>query len=139
MANWAKVVLTSVERGLRFTGHAQDGTTTAMESAKEKGAPSPVELLLMALGGCSGMDVIDILRKKRQQVSSYEVIVSGERRDEHPRIFTRIEVVHTLRGRNLSPTAVEEAIRLTDTKYCTVHGMLERASTLTSRYEIVDE
>jgi len=100
-------------------------------------APSPVEALLVALAGCGGMDVISILRKKRQVVLGYEVAVTGERRERHPRSFTRIEVVHRLRGRGLSPAAVEEAIRLSDTKYCSVHASLAREIEIVSRFEIV--
>jgi putative redox protein len=94
-------------------------------------------MLLIALGGCGGMDVISILRKKRQRVTAYEVAVSGERRDEHPRVFTRIEVVHRFRGHELSPAAIEDAIRLSDTKYCSVHASLRPDIEIVSRYEIL--
>ena len=118
MANSARVVLRSVDpgqgSGLVFEAHAGNG------------------------GSC-GMDVIGILRKKRQQVTGYEVVVTGERRDEYPRRFTRIETLHRVRGRNLSPAAIEEAIRLSDTKYCTVYATLAPAVELVSRYEIIPE
>ena len=100
-------------------------------------APNPVELLLIALGGCGAMDVITTLRKKRQKVTAYHVTVNGERRTEHPRAFTRIEVVHHVRGEDLNPIAVEEAIRLSCTKYCSVHASLDPKIELTSRYEIL--
>ena len=83
------------------------------------------------------MDVIGILRKKRQVVLGYEVVVTGERGSEHPRAFTRIEVVHRVRGRELSATAIEEAIRLSDTKYCSVHASLAPGVEIVSRFEII--
>ncbi len=138
--NTAALVLETAEgTGLRFRAQAGSGFDTLTDSGTGMAAPSPVELLLVALGGCSGMDVISILRKKRQQISGYEVHVSGERRAEHPRSFTRIEVVHRLRGKDLSPAAIEDAIRLSDTKYCTVHASLDPKIEITSRYEIVPD
>jgi putative redox protein len=102
--------------------------------------PSPVQAVQAALGGCTAMDVISILRKKRQPVTGYEVEVVAERRtDQHPRIFTRMEIIHRVRGRGVSPAAVAEAIQLSDTKYCAVHAMLEHAVAITSRYEIIEE
>ena len=67
------------------------------------------------------------------------VAIEAQRRDEHPRIFTRIEIVHRLRGRDLSPAAIEDAIRLSDTKYCSVHGMLAGTAEIVSRFEIEPE
>jgi putative redox protein len=102
--------------------------------------PSPVQAVQAALGGCTAMDVISILRKKRQPVTGYEVEVVAERRtDQHPRIFTRMEIIHRVRGRGVSPAAVAEAIQLSDTKYCAVHAMLEHVVAITSRYEIIEE
>jgi putative redox protein len=98
-----------------------------------------MELLLMSLGGCTGADVVGILEKKRQQVTGYEIEVRGNRRDEHPRIYTEIEVVHRLRGRGLDPKAVAHAIELSESKYCSVSAMLGAAATVTMRYEIEDE
>ena len=139
MANTARVVLRTIETGLVFEAHGDRGTSLVMDSAQEPQGLSPVETLLASLGGCSGMDVIGILRKKRQDVTGYEVVVSGERRAEHPRAFIRIEVLHRVRGRDLSAAAIEEAMRLSDTKYCTVYATLAPSVALTSRYEIVPE
>ena len=83
------------------------------------------------------MDVISILRKKRQEVTAYEVIVTGDRRPRAPRAFTRIEILHRVHGRNLKPVAIEEAIRLSDTKYCSVHASIDPAIRIESRYEII--
>jgi putative redox protein len=113
--------------------------TMRLDSGPDVTSPNPVEAVLAAIGACSAMDVIEILRKMRQQVTAYRVDVSGERRDEHPRIFTRIEIVHRLRGRGLKPAAIERAIELSDTKYCSVHAMLRATVTIESRYEIEPE
>jgi putative redox protein len=102
-------------------------------------APTPMELILMALGGCAGADVVSILEKKRQRVTGYEIEVRGERRAEHPRIYTRIEVVHRLRGRGLDSKAVADAIHLSETKYCSVSGMLSAAATISMSFEIKED
>jgi putative redox protein len=140
MVNTASVVLQTVAgTGIVFEATCGNGGRFLMDSAREPRGASPVEALLAALGGCCAMDVIGILRKKRQQVTGYEVRVSGERLDDHPRRFTRIEVVHHLKGRDLSPAAIEEAIRLSDTRYCTVYATLAPAVEIVSRYEITPD
>ena len=102
-------------------------------------APTPMELILMALGGCSGADVVSILEKKRQRVTDYQIEVRGERRAEHPRIYTKIEVVHRLRGHSIDPKAVADAIHLSETKYCSVSGMLSAAATISMSFEITND
>jgi putative redox protein len=136
MSNSAHLELQSLEHGLRFSAMAGSGQGMVLDSGEGMRAPTPPEALLAALGACHGMDVISILRKKRQRVTAYAVDVTGERRAEHPRSFTKIEVVHRLRGHDVSPAAVEEAIRLSDTKYCSVHFSLDPGIEMTSRYEI---
>ena len=102
-------------------------------------APTPMELLLIALGGCTGADVVSILEKKRQRMTGYEIEVRAERRAEHPRVYTRIEVVHDVRGYNIDPKAVEHAVKLSETKYCSVSAMLGASAQITMRYEIKNE
>jgi putative redox protein len=126
---------TRLRFGVRVGEHAFQ-----FDTGPEAEGPSPVQAVQAALGGCTAMDVISILRKKRQQVTGYEVEVLAERRlDQHPRIFTRLEVIHRVRGRGINPAAVAEAIELSDTKYCAVHAMLEHAVTIRSRFEITEE
>ena len=116
-------------------GHAQ-----VLETDSERAsAATPMELLLVALGGCTAVDVISILRKKRERVSDYRVEVRGERRDEHPRAFTRVEVRHIFRGRNLSERAVASAIELSETKYCSVAATLRPGVELVTTYEITED
>jgi putative redox protein len=132
------VVLETVEApGQRFSVRFESGAVVPVDDTSSPEAASPVQMVLVALGGCSAIDVLQILRKKRQVVLGYEVVVRGERRAEHPRIFTRIEILHRVRGRNLNPAAIADAIRLSDTKYCSVHAMLEGKAEITSRFEVL--
>ncbi len=136
----ARLELETIEgAGLRF-GAEVGGHRLRFDSGPGAAAASPMQAVLAAVGACTAMDVISILRKKRQQVTGYKVQVNGERRtDQHPKVFTRIEVVHQVWGHDVSPAAVEEAVRLSDTKYCSVHAMLEPAVELTSRFEIFND
>lgn len=136
----ARLDLETVEGdGLRFRASNDLGRTILLDSGQDAVAPNPTEVLLAALGGCSGMDVIAILRKKRQHVTAYTIELNGQRRDEHPRAYTAIELVHRFTGMDLSAAAIEEAIRLSDTKYCSVHATLAPGVVVTSRFEITAE
>jgi putative redox protein len=126
--------------GMQFTGVAGSGHALVLDAAEEHGGQDagfrPIELLLVGLAGCTGMDVISILRKQRQQVTGYEVRVCGERASEHPMIFTDITVEHVVTGRHLDPTAVARAVELSATRYCGAGAMLRRAARLTHTYEV---
>ncbi len=135
------LTLASVAEGLHFVGRV-GRCEIPLDSSKAPAVPqgpTPVQLLMMALGGCTGMDVISILRKKRLSVSGYEIEVSGERRDEHPKIFLRMQVLHRLRGRGLSREVVEEAVTLSQERYCTVSGQIGMTAQITHRIEIVED
>jgi putative redox protein len=134
----AHLTLETVEgTGQRFGVLTGSGMRMTLDDRNGQQGPTPVETLLVALGGCSGMDVVSILRKKRQDIRHYEVVVTGEQREEHPRRFQRIEILHRVHGADLSPAALEDAIRLSDTKYCSVHASLVPEIEIISRYEIV--
>jgi putative redox protein len=121
--------------GISPSGHAQ-----ALDTNHERGsAATPVELLLIALGSCTAVDVISIMRKKREAVTDYRVEVKGFRRDEHPRKFTRMEVRHIIRGRHISERALAQAIELSETKYCSVAETLRPTVEIVSSYEIIEE
>ena len=121
--------------GITPSGHAQ-----AIETNSERASAStPMELLLIALGSCTAVDVISILKKKRQQVTDYRVEVTGARREEHPHSYTSLEVKHIVRGRGVSEQAVARAIELSDTKYCSVAASLRGSAEIVSTYEIVEE
>jgi putative redox protein len=96
----------------------------------------PMELILVGLAGCTAMDVISILKKKRQDVTGFEVIARGKNAEEHPRIYTDIEVEYVIRGHNVDPKAVERAIHLSENKYCPAGNMLNKVAKMTSTYRI---
>jgi len=121
--------------GVTPSGHAMVLDTDSQRST----APSPVELLLVALGSCTATDVASILTKKRQHVTSYVVEVSGQRRDDYPRKYTSMKVHHILTGRSISPKAVAHAIELSETKYCSVAATLRPAVEIQTSFEIIEE
>ncbi len=121
--------------GITPSGHALPLDT----DSKRSSAPSPVELLLVALGSCTATDVASILAKKRQQVTSYTVEVSGQRREEYPRSYTSMQVHHILTGRSISAKAVADAIELSETKYCSVAATLRPTVEIQSSFEIIEE
>ena len=124
------------DTGLRFTGHS-GSLTVPFDSGPDAQAVNPARMLLLALGACTGMDVISILRKKRQAVTGYQIALHGERRAEHPRTYHTIEVVHRVRGHDISAEAVEEAVRLSATKYCTVNAQIAPTAAITHRSEVL--
>ena len=121
--------------GITPSGHALPLDTDSRRSS----APSPVELLLVALGACTATDVAGILSKKRQHVTGYLVEVSGKRRDEYPRSYTSMKVHHVITGKSISPKAVADAIELSDTKYCSVAATLRPAVEIQTTFEIIED
>ena len=121
--------------GITPSGHAQTIETNSARGS----AATPMELLLIALGSCTGVDVISILKKKRQQIREYRIEVSGERHDEHPRSYTRLAVKHIVKGRAISAQAVARAIELSETKYCSVAATLRGTAEIISSYEILED
>lgn len=114
-----------------FSGHAIpfDG------DRKHNSSPSPMEMLLAALGACSSVNVVSILTKKRQKLISLEVSITGERAPEPPTVWTKIEMVYRLTG-TLDDKAVRDAIELSQNKYCSVAAMLGKTAKISYRYEI---
>lgn len=122
-----------------FVGITPSHHALTLDTDHERGsAPTPMELLLVALGSCTAVDVISILKKKREQVSSYRVEVRGERRAEHPRSYSRMEVHHIVTGRDISEKAVSQAIELSETKYCSVAATLRPTAEIVSTFEIIE-
>lgn len=120
----------------RFVAQSPSGHLLALDSDRSSnGAPGPMELLLVALGACTATDVVSILAKKRQKLDSLEIEVSGERAEEPPRVWTRLEIVYKLRGA-LDEAAVHHAIQLSEEKYCSVAAMLRKTAPINSRIEI---
>ena len=123
--------------GEQFLGVTPSGHEVPIDSDREKNsAPGPMEMLLVALAACTATDVVVILQKKRQPLEALEVVASGERASEPPRVWTEIEVVYRLHGR-LDEHAVEHAIELSQSKYCSVSAMLGKTAKLTHRFEII--
>jgi putative redox protein len=125
---------------MRFRAEAGSGYTLTLDAAEQSGGTGagfvPMELLLVGLAGCTGMDVISILRKMRQDVTSYQVRVSGERASEHPMVFTDITVEHLVTGHGLSIEAVQRAIELSETRYCGAGAMLGKTARLRHTFEV---
>jgi len=136
----ARVKLTD---GMQFVGTADSGHAVVMDGPPSVGgndtASRPSELLLMAFGGCSGMDVISVLRKKKQDVTEFEVSVNGTTMDEHPRYFKEIHIEYIIKGRNISDAAVQRAIDLSLDKYCMVGTTIAKAADITSSFRIIPD
>ena len=124
---------------LTFDAMTTTGHRLVIDSSKAGGGdgrgPNPMELLLIALAGCTAMDVVSILQKKREPLEGLEVFVEGTRADEHPKVYTDIEVVYRVRGQ-VQPKALAHAIELSEEKYCSVGAMLAKSARITTRFEI---
>ncbi|HKB98179.1 MAG TPA: OsmC family protein [Terriglobales bacterium] len=120
----------------RFVGSASSRHSIVIDAGSEKTANSPMELVLLALCGCTASDVVGILRKKREPFSGLEVRAAGERADGYPAVYTSIHLTYLVRGQ-VSRKAMEDAVRLSKEKYCSVSAMLEKAAKITYTIEHV--
>jgi len=126
--------------GLEFEVESEDGVGVRLEGGKDATGYRPAALMLAALAGCTGMDAISIMNKKRLQVDSYEVEVTGQQRETHPRTFTDIDVTHVIEGREIDDKAVARSIELTARRYCTVGATIAAGETaIKHRFTIRDE
>lgn len=126
------------KEGMLFEGTGM-GHTIKMGALVPGGEPEgigPMTLLLVALGGCTAMDIVHILGKERQELCALSVEVTGEKAADYPTVYTNIEVVYKVQGHNLSPEAVKRAVELSEEKYCCVGVMLGQAAKITNRIEI---
>lgn len=130
----AKVLWTDAER---YLGEADSHHALVMDTAKEKTASTPMELVLIALCGCTASDVIGILRKKREPFTSLEVSAEGERAQGYPAVYTEIKLKYRVGGR-VSRKAMEDAVKLSKEKYCSVSAMLEKTAKIIVQIEHVD-
>jgi len=124
--------------GLQFTAETETGHTVTLDTHEHNMGVSPMEMLLISLAGCSGISIISILQKKQQNVTHYEVRVHGKRAETHPQVFTEIIVEHIFTGHNISPVAIERAIELAETRYCSVSVMLSTVVQLQHTYHIIE-
>ena len=112
-----------------FEGIAENGNTLQFDAdSAHKHGPSPMEAVLMALCSCTSVDVVSILKKKRQEITGLRVTADADRAPTSPQVFTHIRLTYAVRGRNLSRKAVEDAVSLSKNKYCSVSKMLEKAA-----------
>ena len=136
----AKVTLV---KDMQFIGDTDSGHAIVMDSDFSVGGkntgPRPMELLLIASGGCTGMDVISILRKKKQDVTGLEINVKGNKAEEFPKKLTEIIIEYIVKGRNISEEAVKRAIDLSMNKYCSVKATLEGSTKINYSYKIINE
>lgn len=127
----AKVLWTDNER---YVGEATSRHAIVMDTAKEKTANTPMELVLIALCGCTASDVVGILRKKREPFTSLEVSAQGERADGYPAVYNEIKLIYRVGG-TVSRKAMEDAVHLSKEKYCSVSAMLEKTAKITFEIE----
>ncbi len=130
----ARAIWTDKER---FLGEAASGHATVVDAGAEKTASSPVELVLIALCACTSVDVVGILKKKREPFTSLEVRAKAERSEEHPKIFTSIKLIYRVGGK-VTRKAMEDAVRLSKDKYCSVSAMLQTSAKIDYEIEYAD-
>ncbi len=128
---------------MSFTGSADTGFEVPLGADPVVGGDNdgfrPLELMAVSLAGCTAMDVISILKKKRQDVTSFEVTVHTERADEHPRVFTSAIIDYRVVGRNVDEKAVLRSIELSAKSYCPAQGMLEKVFPMRLRYQVIED
>jgi len=129
--------------GMSFLAETGSGHLVAMDVAPEAGgrnlAPRPMEMVLLGAGGCTGLDVVLILKRGRHQVSGCEVRMEAERAQTEPKVFTRITLLFVVRGKGLPREAVERAVRLSHEKYCSATAMLAKTAEIVSQVEVVED
>jgi len=129
-------------QGVTFMGKADSNHWVSMDGPENFGGSDagtrPKELLMLALGGCSGSDVTSILTKKKVKVDSFEMNITAESAEEHPQVFTEMHIEYVFTGKNIPAKDVERAIELSLTKYCTVTAMLQKAMPISHSYRIVE-
>lgn len=129
-------------KGCSFVGKADSNHWVSIDTPKETcgsdAASSPMELVLLALGSCSGADVVSILEKKKVPLKGFEINIDAERAESYPMVFTKINLEYVFYGQNIDPKHVERAISLSQEKYCSVSAMLKPSVTITSSYKIID-
>lgn len=129
--------------GMQFVASADSGHAVVMDADTDSGGKNtgsrPMELLLMGIGGCSGMDIISILRKKKQHVTGLEAQVSGTMAEDYPHKYTKITIEYIVTGKGVAEEAVKRAVQLSMDKYCSVKATLEGAAKISFSYRIIEE
>jgi putative redox protein len=137
----AKVVLSQpLKTERQFVASSGSEHYMLLDDAAGGTGPKPIELVAVALAGCTAFDVITILRQKyHQKVTGYEVRVEADQAERPPQVFTAVRIHHAVTGFEIDPRAIEEAIRLSEEKYCSVGAMVKQSAALHTTYEIVEE
>jgi putative redox protein len=135
--NWREIS-TSWQGGTAFQGTNKDGAQVQIGKLENQAGIGPMESVLVALAGCSGSDVLEILHKKRQEVTDLKINVRGKRAQNPPKVYVEIHVEYILRGHGLKAKDVEQAIRLSQEKYCSVGVMLGKTATITTSFKLPD-
>ncbi len=134
----ASIVLTQPQGNHRqFIASSGSGHHFVIDDPTGNTGAKPIELVAIALAGCTAFDVINILRKKRQQITGYEVSVEADQAPDPPQVFTQVRIHHIVTGVEVSQQAVEEAIRLSEEKYCSVGAMVKQSAELHTTFAIV--
>ncbi len=124
-----------------FIGETESGNKIRIDIAIEKGGentgPAPMELILLALGGCTGLDVVSILEKKRVKLEGMEIKIEAEKTENHPRVFSKIKIEYLFRGKDLKESDLKNAIELSQEKYCSVSAMLNKTAELSYTWKIL--
>ena len=121
----------------QFVATSGTGHHFLVDDAAGNTGARPIELVALALAGCTAFDVIGILRKKRQQVTGYEVTVEADQAPDPPQVFTHVRIHHIVTGEGIAEHALRDAIRLSEEKYCSVGAMVKQTAEIESTYEIV--
>ena len=122
---------------MQFIARAGKGPAVVLDSSEGGSGPSPMEMVLMGVAGCSAIDVIMIMGKKRAQVTDFMVNITGERAEEYPKRYTVVHIEFVLHGKGIKPKAVEQAIQLSETKYCGAMASLN--ADFNTTFRIVEE
>ncbi len=138
----AKTAIVKNIKGVTFMGKADSNHWVSMDGPEDFGGSNagtrPKELILLALGGCTGSDVAVILKKKKVKYDSFEMNISAEMQETHPQIYTKIHVEYVFSGKAIPAEAVERAIELSQKNYCSVTAMLQKAVEITHSYNIIE-
>jgi putative redox protein len=128
--------------GALFVAEGGSGHTFTMDGSPEVGGRNlgsrPMEVVLIGMGGCTAIDVVSMLRKQRQDIEGVEVSLVAERAEDHPKVFTSVKLIYTVRGRNLNKALVERAVSLSDEKYCSATAMIKKSASVTHEIVLVE-
>ena len=139
MSTTAKI---SWVEGALFVAEAGSGHSFTMDGSTEVGgrnlASRPMEVVLMGMGGCTAIDVVSMLKKQRQDIEGVEVSLVAERAEDHPKVFTSVTLVYTVRGRKLNKALIERAVELSDEKYCSATAMVKKSADVGHKVVLVE-